>query len=101
MTSVGPEHHMSYQAYLDTVEKKTGKTPVALISEARSKGLAEHKDLMAWLKGDYELGHGHANAMAQVIKSGPQISKKHVGSTGSHRDDSETLRLDGIKNRSA
>jgi hypothetical protein len=36
-----------------------------------------------------------------VIKNGPQISTKHVGTTGSHRDASDTLRLDGNATRPA
>ena len=34
-------------------------------------------------------------ALVHVIKKGPQISDKHVGSTGSHRDESTLLRLEG------
>lgn len=34
-------------------------------------------------------------ALVHVIEKGPQIDAKHVGSTGSHRDDSDTLWLDG------
>lgn len=30
---------MSFQAYLDTIEDKTGKTPAALIAEATARGL--------------------------------------------------------------
>jgi hypothetical protein len=30
-----------------------------------------------------------------VIKNGARISAKHVGTTGVHRDESDTLRLDG------
>ena len=52
---------------------------------------------MAWLKDDYGLGMGHARAIAHVIKNGPKITVRQT--TGSHRDESDTLRLDGIKNR--
>jgi hypothetical protein len=34
-------------------------------------------------------------ALVHVIKNGPQISAKHVGSEGGHRDESDTLRLTG------
>jgi hypothetical protein len=34
-----------------------------------------------------------------VVKNGPGISDKHVGSTGTHRDESDVLRLDGIARR--
>ena len=90
---------MSFQAYLDNVEQQTGKTPNEFIAEAKTKGLTETKEIMAWLKTDYGLGHGHANAITYVIRNGDKISSKHVGTTGSHRDASDTLRLDGIANR--
>ena len=90
---------MSFQAYLDNVERQTGKTPNDFIAEARAKGLTETKELMAWLKTDYGLGHGHANAITYVIRNGARISSKHVGTTGTHRDESDELRLDGLANR--
>ena len=94
---------MSFQAYLDTIEQKTDKTPLELLEIAKAKGF-EGKDVKAgdvitWLKEDYDLGRGHAMALVHVIKNGAQISDKHVGSDGTHADESDTLRLDGIKNR--
>lgn len=93
---------MSFQAYLDNIETKTGKTPNEFIALAAQKGFnADIKigEIVSWLKEDFDLGHGHAMAMAQVIKKGSQISDKHVNSGGTHSDDSDTLRLDGLKNR--
>lgn len=86
---------MSFQAYLDNVEEKTGKTPNDFIAESKVKNLTAHKDIIAWLKNDYALGHGHANAVAHVIKNGAGIGDKHVGTTGAHRDESNTLELSG------
>lgn len=90
---------MSFQAYLDAVEDKTGLTPRQLIEQAKSRGFDQPDikagEILAWLKDDYGLGRGHGMAMVHVIKKGPQIDPKHVGSTGSHRDESETLWLDG------
>jgi hypothetical protein len=37
--------------------------------------------------------------MSHVIRNGPGIGDRHVGTTGTHRDESNTLRLDGIANR--
>lgn len=93
---------MSYQAYLDAIEKQTGKTPAEIITLATSKGFGSDTksgEVVAWLKADLGLGHGHAAAMAGVIKNGPKISSKHVGSDGTHSDASDTLRLDGMKSR--
>ncbi len=95
---------MSFQAYLDNVEQKTGKTPNEFIVLAKAKGFDDPSvgamEIVKWLKEDFELGHGHAMAMVHVIKNGAQISNKHVGKDGAHGDESSMLRLDGIKNRS-
>jgi len=93
---------MSFQAYLDNIETKTGKTPNELLALAKEKGFGTDTkagEIVAWLKEDFGLGQGHAMALVHVIKKGPQIGDKHVGSGGSHSDDSSILRLDGIKNR--
>lgn len=93
---------MSFQAYLDNIETKTGKTPNEFIELANAKGYGKDTksgEIVAWLKQDFNLGHGHAMAMVHVIKNGSKIGDKHVNSNGSHRDDSNELRLDGIKNR--
>ncbi len=94
---------MSFQAYLDNIEEKTGKTPAEFVAMAREKGLdapdTKAAVIVAWLKEDYDLGRGHAMALVHVIKNGPTISTKHVGSTGAHRDSSDTLHLTGKANR--
>lgn len=94
---------MSFQAYLDNIEDKTGLTPRQFIELAREKGL-DQPDVKAgvivdWLKADHGLGRGHAMALVHVIKHGPQIDAKHVGSTGTHRDASDMLWLDGKATR--
>ena len=90
---------MSFQAYLDTIEKKTGLTPRQLV-ELKAKGLdlpgVKAGEILTWLKDDCQLGRGHGMALVYVIQNGPTISSKHVGSDGVHRDESETLWLDGI-----
>jgi uncharacterized protein DUF4287 len=84
---------MSFQAYLDNIEEKTGKTPKQFIAEAKKKKITEFKDIIAWLKADYGLGLGHARALAYVIQHGPNFEVKQT--TGTHRDASGTLKLDG------
>ena len=91
---------MSFQAYLDTIEKKTGLTPRQLVDIAKEKGFdqpgVKAGSILTWLKDDYDLGRGHGMALVHVIQKGPTISGKHVGSDGAHRDESEQLWLDGI-----
>lgn len=86
---------MSFQAYLDKVEELTGKTPKEFIAMAKKMKLTQHKDIIAWLKKDYELGLGHARAIAYVIQHGPNFTVRQT--TGPHRDASGTLNLEGKK----
>jgi hypothetical protein len=94
---------MSFQAYLDNIEDKTGLTPRQFIELAKEKGF-DAPDVKAgvivdWLKAEYGLGRGHAMALVHVIKKGPEIDPKHVGTTGTHRDESALLWLDGKATR--
>ena len=93
---------MTYQAYLDAIETKTGKTPQELLDLAAERGFGpttKAGEVVAWLKEEYDVGRGHAMAFYGVLKNGATISDKHVGSTGTHRDDSDLLRLDGKARR--
>ena len=96
---------MSFQAYLDTIEDKTGLTPRELVALAGERGLegpsVKAGPVLDWLRTDYGLGRGHGMALFYVIKNGPKIGPKHVGSTGSHRDEADTLWLDGKASRPA
>jgi len=91
---------MSFQAYLDAIEAKTGRTPRQLLDEAIARGYQQPGVkagvIVQWLADEYGLGRGHAMAMVHVITKGPQISSKHVGSDGVHRDETDTLWLDGV-----
>lgn len=93
---------MSFQAYLDNIETKTGKTPQQLIDEAVAKGFGPDSkagEIVAWLAEDYGLGRGHAMDVVHIIKHGAKISDKHVGSSGAHRDDSNELKLTGKESK--
>lgn len=57
------------QAYLNTVQKNTGKTWEDFKALAQEKGLAKHGEILAWLKSEFGLGHGHATAVTHVILS--------------------------------
>ncbi|MBX3029031.1 MAG: DUF4287 domain-containing protein [Chloroflexi bacterium] len=89
---------MSFQAYLDTIEAKTGLTPRQLLELATARGFGPDTKagpIIEWLKEDYGLGRGHAMAMVHVITKGDRIDARHVGSGGSHADASDRLWLDG------
>jgi hypothetical protein len=90
---------MSFQAYIDAIETKTGMTPRALLAVAAARGFegpqVKAGPVVEWLKEDYGVGRGHAMAFVYVIKNGAKISTKHVGTAGAHRDESDTLWLEG------
>jgi hypothetical protein len=94
---------MSFQAYLDAIEDKTGLTPRELLAIAHERGYdapdVKAGVILEWLKTDYELGRGHGMALVHVIKKGTGIDDKHVGTSGTHRDESNELWIDGKANR--
>ncbi len=68
---------MTYKAYIDNIKAKTGMGPEYYRKEAKKKGLVEHRQLLAWLKSDCGLGHGHANAMILYIRE-PELEKSKI-----------------------
>ncbi|WP_212004780.1 DUF4287 domain-containing protein [Chitinophaga sp. HK235] len=63
---------MSFQAYLDNIHTKTGKSPEDFKKLGEQKGFLQKGALasgvqagqiVAWLKEEYALGHGHAMAI--------------------------------------
>jgi Domain of unknown function (DUF4287) len=76
---------MSFQAYLDNIEAKTGIDAAGFRALAQEKGFTDDgkvkPDVKAgtivdWLKADYDLGHGHAMAVYALLKG-----KKSEGDT--------------------
>jgi hypothetical protein len=63
---------MSFQAYLDNIQTKTGKTPEDFKNLASKAGIFSPSmkagDLVAWLKQEFDLGHGHSMAIWAVFK---------------------------------
>ena len=68
---------MSFQAYLDSIEAKTGKTSADFKRMAAEKGLTgpdgiakgvKATQITDWLKADFGLGHGHAMAVVALLK---------------------------------
>jgi len=69
---------MSFQAYLDNIKAKTGKTPADFKKLAKEKGLLDPGtkagQIVKWLKNDFDLGHGHSMAIYACLK--PSIKSK-------------------------
>lgn len=63
---------MSFQAYLDNIKAKTGKTPDEFYKLAKKAGIGSHdmkaSALVSWLKSEFDLGHGHCMALWAVFK---------------------------------
>jgi hypothetical protein len=63
---------MSFQAYIDNIKAKTGKSPEEFKQLAEEQGLlkpgVKAGEIVAWLKKDYGLGHGHAMAIYAAFK---------------------------------
>ena len=64
---------MSFQAYIDNIKVKTGKSPEEFMKQMQKEGLLQTElkatDLVNWLKKNYDLGHGHSMAIWAVFKS--------------------------------
>lgn len=74
---------MSFQAYLDTIQRTTGLGAEELKAAADARGLSEQGRLkpgvkagqvVEWLKAEHGLGHGHAMAVYALLsgKRGPE-----------------------------
>jgi hypothetical protein len=68
---------MSFQAYLNNIKAKTGNGPEDFKKLATKKGFLENGklkptvkagEIVAWLKKDFDLGHGHAMAIYVIFK---------------------------------
>ncbi len=76
---------MSFQAYLDNIEAKTGKSPAQFRTWGKSKGFSSAAGLapgvkagaiVAALKAEFGLGHGHAMAIVALLKGKKQEARK-------------------------
>ena len=82
---------MSYQAYLDAIEKKTGKTPQELLDEAAERGYGPGTKagvVIGWLKQDYDLTRGYAMALYGCRRT----DRWHRSSTSAPADPTATNR---------
>lgn len=68
---------MSFQAYINNIKAKTGKSPEDFKALAVEKGYIINNQLNPkikateitnWLKEDFDLGHGHAMAIYATFK---------------------------------
>lgn len=50
-------------SYFPSIEKKYGKPIAEWQALIRTRLPARHMELVAWLKAEHGMGHGHANAL--------------------------------------
>ena len=76
---------MTFQAYIDNIKEKTGNGPSEFKQLAAKKGWMKEGKLrsdvkaslvVAWLKEDFSLGHGHSMAIVAVLKGANPGEKK-------------------------
>src|SRR5664279_3995153 len=71
-SSAEVDNGMSFQAYLDNIRATTGKTPEQFKALAMRAGVYKPDmkagALVAWLKKEFDLGHGHSMAVCPVFK---------------------------------
>ena len=58
-------------SYFPVIESKYGKPVQHWLDVIAASSASKHMDLVAMLKKDHGLGHGHANALVAYSKSTP------------------------------
>lgn len=85
---------MTFQAYIDNIQAKTGKSPADFQRMAETKGFVAGGTLkkgvkagriVDWLMADFDLGRGHAMAIVAVLKGGSESPKSPAKKTASAR----------------
>lgn len=73
---------MSFQAYIDNIQAKTGKTPEDFKLLAQKANILrpdmKATELVDWLKKEFDLGHGHAMAIWNVFISNGWVETKNT-----------------------
>ena len=73
---------MSFQAYIDNIQFKTGKSPEDFRREAEAAGIIspdmKATTLVEWLKKEYGLGHGHCMAIWNVFVTSGWVETKNT-----------------------
>lgn len=58
-------------SYFPSIEQKYGHPVAHWLGLLQGRGAQKHMELVAWLKSEHGLGHGHANALvAYHMKAG-------------------------------
>jgi hypothetical protein len=55
-------------SYFPSIEQKYGRSIEEWKALIRASELTKHMELVAWLKSEHGMGHGHANALVAHTK---------------------------------
>ena len=56
-------------SYFPSIEKKYGHPITHWLDLVRTRKNMKHMEIVAWLKSEHGLGHGHANAIVAYVLS--------------------------------
>jgi len=68
---------VTFKAYLDNIEAKTGRSPAdfkklagkkSYLSNGKLRTDIKVGEVVAWLRQEFQLGHGHAMAIVALLK---------------------------------
>jgi Domain of unknown function (DUF4287) len=56
-------------SYFPSIERKYGRPVSEWQALVAATGLTKHMEMVAWLKDEHGLGHGHANAIVADLRA--------------------------------
>lgn len=59
-------------SYFPSIEKRYGRPIEEWLAMVRESPLERHMDIVAWLKTEHGMGHGHANAIVAYVRAARQ-----------------------------
>lgn len=59
-------------SYFPSIEKKYGQSMTHWLDLLQSCKGMKHMEMVAWLKTEHGMGHGHANAIVAYVMAGSQ-----------------------------
>jgi hypothetical protein len=58
-------------SYFPSIEKKYGKPIAHWLDLLQGQAGKKHSEMVAWLKSEHAMGHGHANALVAHHRANP------------------------------
>lgn len=64
-----PQKRKGPASYFPSIERAYGRPIDEWLDLARSRSSDKHMEVVAWLKSEHGLGHGHANAIVAHVRA--------------------------------